>query len=328
MRAAVYRRTGPAAEVLELVDLPAPVPGPGEVLVAVRASGINPADTKRRGGWRGLAMDHPLVVPHADGAGEIVAAGPGVDRGRIGERVWLWKAQGGYDGPGRAFGTAAELVALPAAQALPLPAALGFEAGACLGVPFLTAWRAVMGDGSVAGQTILVQGGGGAVGNLAVQIAARGGARVIATAGRGATAGFARAAGAEAVVDRHGAVAEAVLALTGGAGVDRVIEVDFAANHVADARMLRPDGTLASYSSTSNPTPPFAYYDLGYKGLTVRLVQGARLPGAMFAEALAWLAAHAATLAVPIGARLALADIAAAHERVEGGAPGQTVVLP
>jgi len=327
MRAAAYRRTGPAAEVLELIELPDPEPGPGEVLVAVRASGVNPADTKRRAGWRGAAMAHPLIVPHSDGAGEIIAAGPGVDAGRVGSRVWLWKAQGGYDGPGRAFGTAAARIALPAELARPLPAALGFDAGACLGVPFMTAWRAVMGDGPVAGQTILVQGGGGAVGNLAVQIAVSGGARVIATAGSPDTAAIARAAGAAAVVDRHGDVVAAVMALTGGAGVERVVEVDFAANHAADARMLKADGTLASYSSTSDPTPPLAYYDLGYKGLTVRFVQGGRLPGGMQDEAESWLARHAAGLRLPIGARFPLAAIAAAHARVEAGAAGQTVVL-
>ena len=116
MRAAVYRRTGPASEVLAIEEMPDPVPGPGEVLVRVRASGINPADVKRRAGWRGQPMDHPAVIPHADGAGEIAGVGEGVDLARIGQRVWLFNAQGGYAGPGRPFGTAAEYCALPAAQ--------------------------------------------------------------------------------------------------------------------------------------------------------------------------------------------------------------------
>ncbi|RMH49245.1 MAG: NADPH:quinone reductase, partial [Alphaproteobacteria bacterium] len=184
MRAAVYRRTGPAEEVLTVEDLPDPVPGPGEVLVRVHASGVNPADVKRRGGWLGQRMDHPLVIPHADGAGEIIATGPGVDPARRGQRVWLWNAQGGYGGPGRAFGTAAELCALPQSQAVPLPAALSFAQGACLGIPAMTAHRAVFADGPVAGRTILVAGAGGAVGHFAVQFAAAAGARVIGTAGR------------------------------------------------------------------------------------------------------------------------------------------------
>jgi len=132
--------------------------------------------------------------PAADGAGEIVGLGDGVPAGRMGERVWLWNAQGGYGGPGRAFGSAAELIALPQGQAVALPDALSFEAGACLGIPAMTGHRAVFADGPVADQTILIAGAGGAVAHLAVQFAVDGGARVIGTAGNPDRAAHARAA--------------------------------------------------------------------------------------------------------------------------------------
>ena len=326
MRAAFYRHTGPAEAVLELGALPDPDPGPGEVLVAIRASGINPADVKRRAGWGGMRMDHPLVVPHCDGAGVIVGLGAGVDPARLGQRVWLWNAQGGYGTAGRAMGTAAERIALPAVQAVPLPDALDFAAGACLGVPAVTAHRCVFADGMVEGMTVLVQGGAGAVGHLAVQMARIGGARVIATTGRPEGAAHAAAAGAE-VIDRHaGPVAEQVLDLTGGAGVDRVIEVDFAANAATDARILKPNGWIASYSSSSDARPVLDYYAFQSRGLNLRFIQGFNLPPVARVDAQRFIARHAAGLTIAIGARLPLADIARAHRRVEAGAIGNTVL--
>lgn len=329
MRAAFYTRTGPAAEVLEVGERPDPVAGEGEVLVRVRASGINPADVKRRAGWRGMAMEHPLVIPHTDGAGEVVAVGPGVDPARIGERVWLWNAQGGYGEAGRAFGTAAELIAIAAAQAVPLPDKLDFAAGACLGVPAMTAYRAVHADGPVDGQTILVNGASGAVGHMAVQIAAAGGARVIGTAGSSEGAAHARTAGASDVIDRHREdVAARVMELTGGRGVDRVIEVDFGANHLADVAVLKVNGTIAAYSSTSAPEPVLPYYAFANKGANLRFVQGFAIPAEerhAGHKRLAELAA-AGKLAVAVAATYPLAEIAAAHERVEKGSIGNVVV--
>lgn len=327
MRAAVYRRTGPAADVLDVTTLPDPAPGPGEVLVAVQASGINPADVKRRAGWGGMAMGHDLIVPHCDGAGVIVALGAGVDPARLGQRVWLYNAQGGYGTLGRAFGTAAELVAIAAEQAVPLPDALGMEQGACLGVPAMTAHRCVFADGPVAGQTVLVQGGAGAVGHLTVQMARLGGARVLATVGGPEGAAHARAAGADALIDRRAEdVAARVLDLTGGAGVDRIIEVDFAANLATDAAVIAPNGWIASYSCSSNPMPQLPYYAFASKGANLRFVQGFNLPAAARAEAVGFVAAHAARLTIAIGERFPLDRIAQAHQRVEQGGIGNTVV--
>jgi NADPH2:quinone reductase len=330
MLAATYTRTGPAAEVLSVGQQPDPVAGTGEVLVRVRASGINPADVKRRAGWNGTRMEQPLVIPHTDGAGEIVEVGAGVDRARIGERVWLWNAQGGYGTAGRAFGTAAELIAIDAGQAVRLPDELDFAAGACLGVPAMTAFRAVHADGPVNGQTILVNGAAGAVGHCAVQIAVAGGARVIGTVSNEAAAAHVMAGGAFATVDRKREdVAERVLHLTDGQGVDRVIEVDFASNMALDAAVLKANGTVASYSSSSNPQPVLPYYAFQSKGANLRFIQGFAIPSAARSEGEALLAklAAAGKLSIAVAKTYPLAGIAQAHLDVErGGNLGNIVV--
>lgn len=329
MRAASYTGTGPAAEVLILGLHPVPVPAAGEVLVRIAASGINPADVKRRAGWNGARMAHDLVIPHSDGAGTIVAVGADVAPVRIGQRVWLWNAQGGYGTAGRAHGTAAEFIALPQQQALPLSDALSFAEGACLGVPAQTAWLAVMGDGPVTGQTVLVQGGAGAVGSMAVQIALAGRATVLATVSNGKGAAMVQPFGPVHTIDRSREdVVAGVRALTHGRGVDRIIEVDLAANMAADAAMLAPHGTIASYSCSSNPTPILPYYDFANLGATIRFIQGFILPPALRPQAEAAIADLTARSALHplIGANFQLEDIALAHARVEARAPGQTVL--
>ncbi len=330
MLAATYTNTGPAAEVLGVGQQPDPVAGPGEVLVRVHASGINPADVKRRAGWNGMRMEHPLVIPHTDGAGKIVDVGEGVDRARIGERVWLWNAQGGYGTAGRAFGTAAELIAIDASQASHLPDALDFVAGANIGVPFMTAFRAIHADGSVEGQAILINGAAGAVGHCAVQIAAAGGARAIGTVGNADAAAHVMAGGAYATIDRKKEDVQArVTELTNGEGVDRVIEVDFAANMALDAAVVKANGTVASYSSSSNPQPVLPYYAFQSKGANLRFIQGFAIPAPARREGEALLATLAAAgqLSIAVAATYPLADIAQAHTAVErGGNLGNIVV--
>ncbi len=327
MRAILYERTGPAADVLRVSDVPAPFAAPGEVLVRIAASGINPADVKRRAGWGGTQMGHPRIIPHCDGAGTIEAVGTGVSTVRIGQRVWLWNAQGGYGQAGRAFGTAAEYVALPAEQAVPLPDHFTMAQGACLGVPAMTAHRCVLSDGPVAGKTILVQGGAGAVGYLAVQIAGKSGARVIATVSRPKDAERVQAVGGEPISRHDEDIVDKVLDLTDGAGVDRIIEVDFAANQAVDARLIKPNGIIASYSCTSDPTPILDYYAFASKGANVRFIQGFALPEDARAHGQDWLAAH--DIEIPIAASFPLDRCADAHLHVEKAHDfGQTVVTP
>lgn len=331
MRAAFYTRTGPASEVLQIGDQPRPEPGAGEVLVRVHASGINPADVKRRAGWNGAAMSHPLVIPHCDGAGVIAAVGTGVADARIGARVWLWNAQGGYGETGRAFGTAAEYVAIAQEQAVDMPAGMDFPAAACLGVPAMTAWWAVHGGGPVAGRHLLVQGAAGVVGLCAVQIAVAGGAQVIGTISHDAAARHVAAVADIPLIDRKRAdVTAEVRRLTGDAGVDRIIEVDLAANMATDAACLAHQGTIASYSCSSDPVPPLTYYDFANLGAHLHFVQGFRLPDDARKAGQAALARLIETgrLHLPVGAEFDLDQIAAAHDRVAQGALGNTILRP
>ena len=324
MRAVWYERTGPAAEVLQVGELPTPDPGPDEVLVRIHASGINPSDTKRRAGWRKEGLEYPLIVPHSDGAGIIEAVGEGVDPSRIGERVWLFNAQ-----RGRAFGTCAEYCALPAGQAVPLPPTASFEEGACLGVPAQTAHFAVTADGGLDGRTVLVQGGAGAVGHYAIQWAKRAGARVITTVSSDEKAAHARSAGADHVIDRKRTdVAGAVLDLAPG-GVDRIVEVDLGANMAIDVATIAANGTIASYSSTAVPEPVLPYYPLAYKGVTLRLVQAYILPPAARSRAIDDLGEtlRAQALVHALAGCFPLEQTIAAHELAEApGTIGNVVV--
>ncbi len=192
MLAAVYRRPG-GADVLSVEEVQTPEPGPGEVRVRLRVAGVNPTD------WKSRTRTPPegFQVPGQDGAGEVDAVGPGVDPGRVGERVWVWFAAA----RGRRWGTAAQWTVVSARQAVPLPDGVPLELGAGLGIPAMTAHQCLFVDGPLDGATVLVAGGAGAVGNAAVALAARAGARVVATASTPDKADLARAAGAHAVVD-------------------------------------------------------------------------------------------------------------------------------
>lgn len=323
MQAVWYEGFGAARDVLILGEMGGVEPGPGEVLVALKASGVNPSDVKLRAGARvGAKMVFPRVVPHSDGAGVIQAVGEGVASSRIGERVWVWNA-----GWQRAFGTAASHVTLPAAQAVRLPDGTSFSEGACFGIPAMTAWYAVMGDGPVAGQTILVTGGAGTVGRYAVQMARLAGARVITTV---SSAAKARHSTAEEWVNyREADVAHAVLEMTGGAGVDRIVDVDFGANQAANLALIKPGGTIAAYASAAEMAPRLEFYPFMFKNVRLHMLIVYQLAGALRrageAQLTAWLEAGALSHAVVPGG--SLADCAAAHDLVARGDKLGTVVL-
>lgn len=327
MRAAFYEKMGPARDVLKVADMMDPTPGPGEVRVRVHASGVNPSDVKMRLGTGSGASQFPRIIPHSDGAGIIDALGAGVEQARMGERVWLWNARWN-----RPYGTAAEFVTLPAEQAVKLADGVDFAAGACLGIPALTAWQGVETDGGVAkGEWVLVNGGAGAVGHYAVQMASAKGARVIATVSSAAKAAHARAAGAEIVIDRKMEdIVATIRHVTGGKGVTRAIEVDFSGNIAWLPQVMADYGLIAIYgSSQREASVSFGASILGNVGYRFFIVYNQ--PPALRARAIAALndMLQGGRLHHTIAATYPLNDIAAAHEAVESGTMmGNVVVNP
>jgi len=325
MKAVWYERTGAAAEVLNFGDMPTPVAGPGEVRIRLQASGVNPADVGRRAGsYR--AMEFPRVIPNSDGAGIVDQIGDGVTRFHIGERVWLFNGQRN----GRALGTAAEYISLAEPLVTPLPDDVSFAAGATLGIPCMTAWCCLFGDGPVAGQTVLVTGGVGAVGHYAVQLAKWGGARVIATVSTKVKAEQARMAGADLVINyRTEDVVAKAMAFTGQRGVDRVIDVDFGGNLATTLKLMAVNSTIALYATNGNRNPVLPMRELMEKCIAVRALVLFALPPSLLAAAqtdiLRWLAGG--TRIHNIAAQFALSETAQAHLAVEKGDKLGTVIV-
>jgi NADPH:quinone reductase len=325
VKAVWYERTGAAADVLTFGEMPAPVAGPGEVRVRLQASGVNPADVGRRAGsYR--AMEFARVIPNSDGAGIIDQVGEGVARLAVGQRVWLYNGQRN----GRAFGTAAEYIALAEHLVTPLPDDLSFAAGATLGIPCMTAWCCLFGDGTIAGQTVLVTGGAGAVGHYALQLAKGGGARVIATVSSPLKAEQARLAGADLVIDytMEDVVAK-TMAFTGQRGVDRVVEVDFGGNIATTLKLMAMNSTIAIYATNGNRNPVVPMRELMEKCVALRALVLFALPPLLLATAQAdiskWLAAGPRIH--NIAAQFPLSKTAQAHLAVEKGNKLGTVIV-
>ena len=327
MRAITYDRFGAADAVLTMEDLPTPTPGPGEVLVRLHTSGVNPSDIRARAGGRpGVTKPpFPKIIPHSDGAGVVEAVGDGVSADRVGQRVWIWNGQWQ-----RAFGTAADYIVLPADQAVGLPEAVSFEAGAVLGIPGLTACHAVLGGGPVDGRRVLVSGGAGTVGRLAVQVAAASGAEVLATARGAAGLAAARQAGATAVFDYSDeALADQILDATGGHPIDRIVEVEFGKNVETNAKIIAERGTIAAFGSAKAMTPVLPFYPLMFKAVTIDLVLVYLLAGPERATAIANLTdlLERGALDLRIARMMDLADCAKAHDIVAAGDRAGAVIL-
>jgi NADPH:quinone reductase len=316
VRAAWYERQGPADEVLQIGELPAPLPAPGEVRVQVSCSGVNPGDTKKRGGWLGSAMPYPQVIPHSDGSGVIESVGDGIDPGRVGRRVWVFGAQS-Y----RPFGTAAQLTAVPGWQAVDLPDKVSDETGACLGIPGITAHRAVFADGPVSGMTVLVHGVLGGVGALAAQLAHWGGATVIGTVRNHDDLKHVNtAAVAHPVALDQPDPADGIRGHAPD-GVDRIIEVAFSDNIELDAAVVKNQAVIAAYA-TRHDRPDFPFWPMLFDNVTIRLLGSDDFPVQAKQQAAADLttAASDGALSIAIGPALPLAHVAEAHDRVDAGA--------
>lgn len=322
MRAAYYEQNGSAREVLRVGEIETPQAGPGEVRVRLATSGVNPSDVKARQGSRKIAW--PQLIPHSDGAGVIDQAGDGVPKSRIGERVWVWNGQWK-----RPFGTAAEYIALPTIQAVKLPDSVGFDVGACLGIPAMTATHAVVLAEIGKGSTVLVTGGAGAVGQYVIQFAKAAGATVIATVSSADKAAMARDVGADHTIDyRNEDVPARVMAITNNKPIDAIIDMDIASNAKYIAAVLKAKGNVIIYG-TSNPqaTIPagfgipnatryqfFIVYELD-EGERQRAV--AAITAALERDALKHRIAYPT---------FPLQDIVAAHEAVEKVSVGNVIV--
>jgi len=325
MKAVWYERAGAAPEVLSFGEMPTPVAGPGEVRIRLEASGVNPADVGRRAGsYR--AMEFPRVIPNSDGAGIVDQVGDGVTRLAVGQRVWLFNGQRNE----RAFGTAAQYIALAEHLVTPLPDDVSFAAGATLGIPGMTAWCALFGDGPIVGRTVMVTGGAGAVGHYAVQLAKWGGAQVIATVSSVAKAEQARLAGADLVINyRTEDVVAKAMAFTANRGVDRVVDVDFGGNIATTLKLMAMNSTIAIYATNGNRSPVVPVRELMEKCVALRALVLYALPPSLLAAAQAdiskWLAAGKRIHNV--AGQFALSESAQAHLAVEKGDKLGTVIV-
>lgn len=320
MRAARYPTYGESAGSIRVDTVPRPDPAPGEVLVEIAVSGVNPTDWKAR--TQTPNGSPAWMIPNHDGAGTVVAVGDRVSTSRIGERVWLWQAAWQRSG-----GSAAQYVALPSAKAVRLPDAASFDVGAGLGIPAMTAHYCLFEDGELGeSDRVLVQGGAGAVGQAAIALARHAGARVAATVSGPEKGDIAAQAGAELVVDyRRDAVAQRVREWAPD-GVSRVVEVDLAANLDTDAAVIAPHGTIAVYARTTSPVSPA--WELMVANARIRFVLVYTIP-----ERAKEAAVHGITDALEAGAlhslpitRFPLEQASDAHDAVQRGVFGKVLI--
>ena len=316
MKAAWYENTGKPEEVLQIGEIDTPKPKADEVLVRVYASGINPVDIKRRSGnYKG--QGYTRIIPHDDGAGVIKAVGEEVDSNRIGERVWVY-----YGRKNRAFGTAAEYIAIPSKYAVRLPDNTSFAEGACLGVPAMTAHRCLFQDSSLDGKTVLIQGGSSMVGQYAIQLAKWAGATVVATADEDKKLDMARQLGADYAVNyKTKDVIKKVKEFTKDAGVDRIVEVELAININTDHSVLKPSGIIAAYASDAGDEMKIPFTPLVLKCSTIHFVGVFFMPKSAHKSAIADLTEcmEQGIIKHPIDERFSLEEIIKAHEKSESG---------
>jgi NADPH2:quinone reductase len=336
MRAIAYDETG-ASSVLTLRDVPVVAPAPGEVRVRIAVSGVNPTDWKARAA--APQRFEKAKTPNQDGAGLVDAVGDDVTGLSVGDRVWVWDAAFERD-----QGTAQEFAIVPAAQVVPLPDDASFDLGASLGIPALTAHRALtanengpsrLAPGALDGQVVLVTGGAGAVSHAAIQLARWAGATVITTVSGDEKAELARRAGAHHVVNyRTSDVAAAVRAVS-ERGVDTVVDVNVLANLATDLDVVAFGGTVAVYASDFDSDEPLPV-PLGpsmRKNVRFQFVLTYTVTDAQKRDAVAAVSAAVADGALPVGeehglpiTRFALEETGAAHDAVENGAVGKVMV--
>jgi NADPH:quinone reductase len=322
MKAAWYEKQGAARDVLVVCEMEDPQPHAGEVRIRIAFSGVNPGDVKKREDAFSVGMPYPRVIPHSDGSGTVDAVGEGVSREWIGRRAWCFGAQS-Y----RPFGTAAEYTVVPLKQVVQLPENVPLEQGACLGIPGITAHRAVHVAGSLKGKTALVQGGAGAVGACAVQLAHQAGARVIATCRTEGDKQIASRAGADEVLLTGDKLDEKIRALALD-GVHHIVEVAFGANIKTDTKVLAQGGSIATYATNSAMTE-IPVWQLVFVNARLFFVGSDDVPAEAKIEATRDInrALESGWQGLPIAEIVPLDQIARAHELVEHPVKAGRVVV-
>jgi NADPH2:quinone reductase len=333
MRAVVYTEPGPSS-VLRVVEREVPEPGRGEVRVGVVRSGVNPTDWK----FRAFAQQqYDEVVPGQDGAGVVDAVGAGVDSVAAGDRVWLAMAQNG-----RAYGTAAEFTVQRAENVFRLPDGADFDLGASLGVPAVTAHRALtcaqdgptrLGPDALAGRVVLVAGGAGAVGNTAIQLARWSGATVITTVSSEEKAALAAAAGAHHVLNYRASDVKDAIRAVAPDGVDVVVEVSPAQNNDLDLAVIKNHGTIAVYGNNGGNKFTVDVYKTFWRNVRYQFVLLYPLSPDLLRAAGADIIAAASSGGLRVGEKAGLRlhhfeleELRAAHDAVEGGAVGKVLI--
>ena len=327
MKAVTYSKFGSASEVFKIENLNDPIAGVGEVVVKLHYSAVNPSDVKARAGGRpGVTKPpFPKIIPNSDGSGLIVDVGHGVDKSRIGQRVWVWNAQWK-----RPFGTSAEYIALPQEQAVLLPENVELRQGAILGIPTLTAVHAVIGQGDVEGKNIFISGGAGTVGRLAIQTAKALGANVIATACGESGIRSAKTAGADLVLNyRSDNIVEEALEFTNGKLIDKFIEVEFGKNIETISKLITENGSIASFGSSQDMTPTIPFYPLMFKAVNIELILVYLLQSAKRQKGIEVLTQllKANALDFQIDSEFDLQNAVEAHGLIESGKRNGSVLL-
>ncbi len=327
MKAITFEKFGKSDEVLKIKELDLPSVGEKDVLVRVMTTSPNPSDTNKRNGSFPALLDDGYVIPHSDGAGVVEAVGSGVDGSWVGKRVWIFNAQ--Y---GRRFGTGAQYVSLPEEFIVELPDNITFAQGACLGIPVMTAHRCLFSDGDIAGQTIVVSGGAGRVGNYAIQLAKKAGAKVIATIVEDGDRQACIDAGADAVVNTLAEsenASDSILAANDGNRVDRIVEVQFGANLLLDLDIIKLNGVIATYNSNIVKEPVIPFFQTMYQCPTIKFVIVYAMPLEARLQAISditkWLEEGA--IDIRIGAEMPMGEIAKAHDVIEAGKVRGAVVV-
>jgi NADPH2:quinone reductase len=337
MRSVVYSRTGDPS-VLQLVDRDVIEPGPGEVRVRIVVSGVNPTDWKSRlGSGDGAATPFPEVTPNQDGAGVVDALGEGVADLAVGDHVWVYLA-----GHQRPTGTAQEYTNLPADRVVRLPGGTSFDIGASLGVPAMTAHRALtvsedgpsrLHPGALAGKAVLVAGGAGAVGHAAIQLARWAGATVITTISSPAKQALAAAAGAHHMINYRDEDAAGAIKGIVPDGVDLVVEVAVAANSQLNIDVAKPRAAVAIYANDGGNEFRLQVRDNMIKNLRYQFVLLYTVGDLALRAAVEDITLALEDNALPVGEdvglplhRFPLADTAEAHQAVQDGAVGKVLI--